>query len=842
MKCTITTLLTAVILMFSLIATAQDGSVDATFNPTDSGSFNGVSTGIGAMALQPDGKLIVTAGSEVYLGAFNVIIKRINADESVDLSFNSGVGVNGSIASLVLLPEGKILIAGSFTTYNNIPCGRIARLNSDGSLDTTFNQGGLGANEFINATAVSPDGKIIIAGYFTQYNGLPYITIARLNSDGTADTTFNPGTAAGSGNPLLDVAVQADGKIVTVGNFISFGGFTTKGLVRLNQDGSVDTGFVHNYPGTGLYKVVVQNDGKIVVVGFSGTESEPADQIYRYHANGNQDTSFVLTNNLSINSITELKLQPDNKILLSVNNNSNESNTVIRLNENGSSDTSYAISYINGDVFCIELTPQGSIFLAGSFNAYNGIADNNLMLLNPDGSKDNSFDTGASALTGADGLVYRVVKQNDDKLIIVGDFYTYNGVSRRGIVRLLEDGAIDTGFNPGSGVNGRIEQIKLTQDGKIVIAGNFTSYNNVPVNNMARINADGSLDVSFTAAVFENIYYPQYSISALNVLPDGSILVGGPFLSYGGVPCGKMVKLTNTGALDGTFNSDFFTGSSDKLISEIVVLPNENRILVAGSNSSVALQNTIVKIDYNGIVDASFTPITSQWVRDIQKVSLQADGKILVFGLYLNESETFNTRFMRFNANGTPDIVIYSESIFESPFLDCILAQPDGKILVSGGFGPDFAPLPGIRIIRLNNDGSPDETFDTGTSTYSYIGDMVLQGDKVVIVGSFVNFDGVGRNRIARLFSSGALSINAQLAAPKNNLAVYTQDNVLNIQSSQKVIASISVFDLQGRLVASQNNVKSSFTGIKNISAAAKILIVKVQYADNTSQTKKIYY
>ena len=101
-----------------------------------------------------------------------------------------------------------MLIGGTFTSYNGTPAGYIARLNADGSLDTTFNYGGTGANNNVDEIVILPSGKILIAGAFSTYNGLPAPRITRLNADGSMDAGFNPGTGPAGGPGFYAMAVQ----------------------------------------------------------------------------------------------------------------------------------------------------------------------------------------------------------------------------------------------------------------------------------------------------------------------------------------------------------------------------------------------------------------------------------------------------------------------------------------------------------------------------------------------------------------------------------------------------------------------------------------------------------
>jgi uncharacterized delta-60 repeat protein len=230
---------------------AQDGSNDLSFNADKINLGDGPNSTIQTTAIQADGKIIIGGFFTSYNGTAINRIARLNADGSLDTGFNPGMGANNTITTTAIQADGKIIIGGGFTSYNGTAINLIARLNADGSLDTSFNPG-TGANSAITTTAIQADGKIIIGGAFTSYNGTAINRIARLNADGSLDTGFNPGM--GANNTISTTAIQADGKIIIGGAFTSYNGTVARNrIARLNADGSLDTGF---NPGTGA----VQSD------------------------------------------------------------------------------------------------------------------------------------------------------------------------------------------------------------------------------------------------------------------------------------------------------------------------------------------------------------------------------------------------------------------------------------------------------------------------------------------------------------------------------------------------------------------------------------------------------
>jgi len=374
------------LLILTVKVKAQPGVNDTTFNPAGQGADNRVYTTV----LQSDGKIIIAGLFTTYNGTTINRIARLNTNGSLDTAFHQGAGANNDVYTTTLQSDGKIIIAGLFTTYNGTTINRIARLNTDGSLDTAFNSGA-GANNYIAATAMQSDGKIIIVGDFTTYNGTARCRVARLNPNGSLDTTFNSGTGATC--TVYATAVQSDGKVIIGGAFIAYDGTAINRIARLNMNGSIDTTF---NPGAGananVYTTVLQNDGKIIIGGAFAPNNGVANRIARLNTNGSLDTTF--------NSGTAA----------------------------------------NGIVYSTALQGDGKIIIGGDFTIYNGTAINRIARLNTNGSLDVAFDPGA----GTNASVYTTALQSDGKIIIGGDFTNYDGTGGDRIARIVVREAVIT--------------------------------------------------------------------------------------------------------------------------------------------------------------------------------------------------------------------------------------------------------------------------------------------------------------------------------------------------------------------------------------------------------------
>ncbi len=359
-------------------------------------SFQGCNSGVDGTyvynsIIQPDGKILICGFFNKYNGISRNNIARLNSNGSLDTSFDPGSGANNVIYEIALQSDGKILIGGLFTSYDGTARNYIARLNADGSLDATFDPG-TGANHYITALALQSDGKILIGGAFTIYDGITRIHIARLNTDGSLDATFDPGTGANGG--VTSIALQSDGKILIGGAFTIYDGTNRNRIARLDDDGSLDATFD---PGAGA-------------------------------------NSYI----------TALALQSDGKILI-----------------------------------------------GGMFTDYDGTAINHIARIEDDGDIDATFGVG----TGANSAIYSIALQSDGKILIGGLFTSYDGTARNYIARLDDDGSLDATFDPGSGANNYVFAITIQTDGKILIGGQFTTFDGDTANRLARLNTDGELDI-----------------------------------------------------------------------------------------------------------------------------------------------------------------------------------------------------------------------------------------------------------------------------------------------------------------------------------------------------------
>lgn len=735
-------LITLLICVGSQITFAVGERLDTSFNGNVSDGY----TRVEAVAVQSNGKILAGGGFPIADGIRTGPLARFNTDGSLDNSFNAGnVGLSGAgLQSIKIQPDGKILIGGLFSSYNGTTRNNIARLNSDGSLDTTFDPG-TGADNSVYDILLLPDGKIMISGYFTQYNGTAISRIARLNTNGSLDTSFTPPII---NNTVQQAAVQSDGKVIIVGGFSNVGGVARNGAARLNTDGSLDTSFDAGTNSTISYSVAVQPDGKILVgSAYSGTKA-----LIRLNTNGTLDSSFsaAYPSDISSSSVHQIIVLPDGKILAGGAYNDGADNlfAVVKFNSDGSLDTSFTKQQnIAGglEVFSIALTPDGKIVAGGDLYKFGSLASNNkhIARLNSDGTIDTAF---SGSIEGY-GIARAVVQQTDGKIIVGGQFNAANGDLHSNIARFNTDGSLDPSFNCNVGDNGNgIFALALQPDGKILIGGQFFSVNGTTVNNLARLNADGSLDNTFDVSGIGSFYI--YSIA---VQPDGKILLGGSFQQAQPFGYIGIIRINSNGNIDNSFST---STQFSYYVNKILLLPN-GQIYIGGSfpNYAGSGRARIARLNSNGTVDSSFNTGTGA-NSTVVAIAQQPDGKVLIGGYFSSVNGVTANKIARLNTDGSVDSTFNTGQAFNNSVLD-IAVRTNGQefTILAGGTFSTFSGVSRAFLADINADGSLNNSFNVTTDGAVY--SIVTQSDnKILIGGSFSNVDGQFHNSIARLTST----------------------------------------------------------------------------------------
>lgn len=830
-----------------IVRLEEDGNTDWSLSPVT--GANGI---IYKAVVQPDGKILIGGSFQMYNTKFSNAIARLNSNGTIDETFTTKITgatlLGATIYDIIVQPDGKIIIGGDFGLCDGVPRNKIARLNANGTLDTTFNVGtGITRVNTISDqlynVALQQDGKILIPLIGSQYNGVTKNGIIRLHNDGSIDTSFNDQAFTwDSQASTVKVVVQQDQKIILWGDIRTVNGVTRSGMARLNTNGTLDTSFTTN---TGFYdpvyneitiksygcSVVLQSNGKIIVGGDMRYIRNTSNfQLVRLNTDGSYDSSFIPSTSANWFTIT---LQADDKLLL--NNSANRS--VKRLNANGSDDptfytgtgtyfTDYTGYASAGFVETIAVKADGKIIIAGNFRACNATARLNIAQLHGgDLSVDSGFNNGGLGINAV-SEVRTIALQPDGKILIGGSFTTYNNTERNYIARLNSAGTLDTTFDSSIGANNRVYGIVIQADGKIIIGGLFTTYDNITRNYIARLNSDGTLDTGFNVGTGTDWY-----INAVVLQPDGKIVIAGTFTKYNGIERYRIARLNTDGTLDTTFNPG---AGANTAITSLVLQP-DGKLLIGGGFSSYngTTINQVARINTDGTLDSSFN--TGAGPNDYSyTIALQQDGKILV-GAYTN-GMTYTNSIARYNPDGTIDTNFTGGSINNGfgAGVKTIAVQQDGKLIIGGAFGI-YNQSGTNRIVRLNADGSTDYSLDFGAGANSAVNCVLLKNNGNILVGgAFTSFRGEAKYGITEVG-------NTSLNVPENlyeRIKIYPNPATTTLHLEMKnglTVKNYSIYDITGKLLKQDSNTLSTI----NVTHFSKgVYILKIQ-TDSGEQTHK---
>ncbi len=750
--------------------------------------------------------------------------------------------------------DGKIVVVGSrYAAVNNYDY-LAARYNADGTLDTTFSGDGIfllnnSNSDYLNAVAIQSDGKIVAVG---QSNSLSEAYIIRLNTNGTLDTTFSgDGIFEISGAGIaLSVALQTDSKIVIGSRGLSGESI----IIRLNTNGALDTTFDtdgivslspnHYEP----YGLAIQSNGRIVVAGTNSTNAGGDISAVRLLTSGALDPTFD-TDGIAVTSVyagdseaRSLAIQTDGKIIVGGGPGASGSETeaaIIRYNSDGSLDTSFdgdgiKLSNLNigsGDKYFNDLAVQtdGKILAIGD-TTYSVVSlfvveDFTIFRLNTDGSFDSSFDGNGIVRSQWCEQGSDLFLQTDGKIVAIGsqERSANPGANAVCTQRFNDNGAVDTSLNfvASDGTMKptvlsaqeftSVEAIVGLPNGKILVAGwgeapNQT-YNTAK---LIRLNANGTLDTTFMdEGVFE---YTNSTTSTyfndLKILGDGSFLVAGEV----GIPIGGIVaKFTSTGILDTTFSGDGIFTTSAILRIFAVAVQSDGKIIGCGSNGSgLASRNSkIIRISATGTLEQdTFSNFGNANNNEIFECALQTDGKLIVAGYGNDGTSDFIgisrklTTFLTDTTFGTSGIVTTDMSSTLNDRATDLVIQSDNKIVVSStGFNADRD----YAVLRYTSNGTLDPNFteNFGTNGVSLIdfaignpndeaNALLLQSDGQLLVGGVSDAGAGERFGLAKLNANGSLTLGwgtlgrTLTVFPNNNARI----NALGFYLNDKILAA----------------------------------------------------
>jgi len=576
-----------------------DGALDEAFDP---GAGVEDAFGIVRdLAPLPDGGVVVAGLFTKFDGQSRPGLVRLDAEGTVVSEFDPDLDWSQGLVSVELVrrqEDGLLLVAGRFDQLGGQTLFGLARLRETGVPDPSFEGEGWGdaVVDAVRDLVVQPDGRIVVTGDFDRFGESLHPGIARIEASGAPDETFDPGpglqTAGRSAGVGMAVAVQADGRILVAGQFTQIGTEVRHNLGRLHSDGSADPDYsdserIVERVGS-VNAITVQEDGRILVGGdFERVDGQPRQALARILPHGALDESFDahVSQDGLVNAIV---LEPRGEVIVGgrfATVQAKSRSNLVRLTANSQLDATFDPGLgPNGEVYCLALQPDGHILVGGLFDEVNGMPRFRLARLDASGAVDPGFDPHVASWVAAPD-VYTIVVQDDERLVIGGYFDTVNGQGRSGLARLRPDGSLDADFGESSLLDGDlpiVTGIALDGDGRMLLTGTFSTVESEPRHGIARLDAEGILDRSFDpGAGIAGGDLPAVYGAALG--PGGWWVVVGEFQSFNGMPRLNLAVVRADGSLDPDFAPN---GWMDRWALAAVVDADGN-ILVGGPFTTI---------------------------------------------------------------------------------------------------------------------------------------------------------------------------------------------------------------------------------------------------------------
>ena len=686
-------------------------------------------------------------------------------------AYNTGSG-RTHVRTAVALPDGKILVGGHFHLVNGIARRGLARFNTDGSLDSTFDPGfGVRHSADVESLLVQADGKIVVGGNFSRINLKLRPLIARFLTNGTQDTAFSPPL---SGEYIRALAAQKDGKLIAGGSFsYTNNAVAQDSLVRLMPDGSIDRSF--SLPEGFSFFVnalaVQPSDDKILVAGdIYGPKDQEYYSLIRLNTDGSVDLSFK-NQTTDFESISSVVLQSDGQILIGGDFstlNGRPVSYLARLSSRGDFDTTFKAE-ITDVITSLALDSQGRILAGGQFDLVSRQTRHRAVRLQTDGSLDRSFDVGDGPKPEPDSpngqtAIHALLPLPNGKIFVAGDFTFFGGTNHQYCARIDEAGVSDPTWKRTQFASASILYTMTQQsDGKLLIGGEFSHVNGVRRPGIARLLSDGTLDSSFTSP-FEswtnapNIFRPL--VSAIGIQPDGTIVVGGRFLnretgSYGAA------KLRPNGTIDPSFTTTF---AEESYVSTLA-RQSDGGWIAGGSIVVDKITYGVLRMNSDGSVDRGYRRVIledSQFDPPILTMVQRTDGKVYIGGTFQRIDGVPRRNIARLNSDGSVDGafdtaqgVTGEEGIFgDNAQVSSLRVQSDGKVVI-GGYFSKVRGIAQTNIARLNLDGSMDTSFRPRVNS-DVIALDITPGGRIALAGIFTTVNDEVRNGLAWINPDGS--------------------------------------------------------------------------------------
>ena len=712
----------------------------------------------------------------------NVATLSVNSIKGGDLDFSFGNGISGATGFfgnnvvIALQSDGKVIIGGNFSKVNGVTRGGIARLNTDGSLDTSFGNGlaGVGSSSYnapdVTAIALQSNGKVIIGGNFESVNGTNRSRVARLNSDGTLDTSFYS-----SSGELRALVLQPDGK------FLVGGGSDRSQIARRNSDGSPDTSFGTGLAGTyawgadvtggraTVYATAIQGDGKVLIGGsFTTVNGVSRGGIARLGSNGAVDTAF--------------------------------GNGLV-----GISGTFTSVGYPTVRTCVVQ--GDGKLIVAGNFTQIHGITRKSIARLNSDGTLDTSFGNGQLGVDPSASYISSAAIQTDGKILIGGKFATVNGGVRRNIARLNADGTLDSTFGnslAGAGSSSSsVSSVVLQGNGSVLIGGGFGTVNGTARGSIARLHsseADADLAALTVNSVALSPSFNPGSISyAANLSLATSSVTVTPVLSN----TNAIVRINGVVVASGDTSGPISLVAGSNIITTMVTAPDGSTVktyttTVTRADSSVATLSgiSLSRGSLSPLFSSESSSYTASVVYSASEITVtptvtDSTATVRVNGLVVASGSASAAVPLSVGNNAVAVTVTAQDGIVTRSYLITVTraasaeATLSGVVLSSGSLNPVFSPNTTTYTASLGNASSAVTVTATATDAAA-----TIKVNGVTVASGFASapID----------LSVGSNTINVVVTAQNNTTVVAYLFKLTRSESPQALIDWATAAGLSG--------------------------------------------
>lgn len=657
-----------------------DGTVDPSFAVQPSGVV---------LAMDSDslGRVVIGGNFQTINGISSPYLGRLNADLSFDSAFTSGLGTstNAQVRAIELDSNDDILIGGTFSTFNGSSAEGLIKLDSSGLPVAGFSSPPFDSFTSVNDLSVDSLDRIAISGSFQGIGGASRNRIARLLSDGTLDTTFDPG--AGSQRAPSSILALPDGKILLGGNLNKYDNTNVNRLIRINSDGSLD-GTLVGFPNERVYCLELLSGDRIGVGGQfdsynDGTQSIAVPGVAVLASDGTLEAQQAQLT-WSIESIQTPQVRAVGELpnLTRIAGGTFETSApsfsrgLFSFATSGTASDTWSLGN-RAEIRVLLEGSGGSVYAGGNFTHVNDLFRPGLVKLNDTGAPDPSFVPDL----GSDPTIRSLVL-HDGSLLAAGRLNISSPGTHRIAVRLATaDGQLDPTFvvpTSGTGV-GTANTIAVLEDDTIMLGGtNLLVHDNAAdYRNLLQISSTGSVLTEWTL-----LTGPDSEINALATMPDGGILAGGTFTQWA-----TDSRIKRIARLDSDFSLDldYSVQSDPNSVVQDLAVRSDGRAVIVGNFSKLdgddLVSERVAGLASSGGLDSSFNPPNID--RSVQCVTLDDSGRVILGGTFFDLDGSSVPGVIRLEPDGTLDQQVFVGTTWEISTVYDVL--PVGHTVKLGG-------------------------------------------------------------------------------------------------------------------------------------------------------------